>query len=230
VSAGELKKFNQVRESLHLALTNNLESRMTNCPPFEDLITYLEGETDQPVWQAHLDSPCPRCAANRAWYERIKRITESDETVNAPPWVLQRAVRLFQTPSRSKPLIERAGRVVAALIFDSFARAGFAGARAIAGAERQLLYRADDYSIDLQLASQDETCHRLSGQILRESEFRFESVAEIELSLVRDGQTICSMKTSRFGEFAIAELDNGEYDLHLQNNEICITVVGLSVA
>ncbi len=203
------------------------------CPSFENLIAYLEGEMDviarQPV-QAHLDASCTRCEASRVWYRRVKTITAHDDLVEPPPWVLRRASKLFETPGLGQGFVERAGRVVAALIFDSFASANFAGARSLSTAERQLLYRAESYSIDLQLAEAIQTRRELSGQILRDGEFKFDSVGGVEINLIRDDQTILSTETNKFGEFSIASVESGNYDLHIQTREISITVVGLPVA
>ncbi len=201
-----------------------------NCPPFENLIAYLEGETEKREVQAHLDSRCSKCEANRAWYERVKNITASDDTVEPPPWVLRRAIKLFETPGRRENRVKQLGRVFAALVFDSFASAHLAGARSAVAAERQVLYRAENYSLDLQLAAAGETRREISGQILRDGEFKFESVAGVELTLIREGQSILSTKTNKFGEFSLVLMERGDYDLHIQTREISITVVGLPIA
>ncbi|MBI3650215.1 MAG: hypothetical protein HY231_04135 [Acidobacteria bacterium] len=211
-----------------------------NCPSFDNLIAFVESEASDTVSAAgfvsheaiaaHLASGCARCAANQAWYAKFKTITASDDTQDAPPWVLRRAVKLFETPVSRRPRFADLGRVIAALVFDSVSRPALTGARSAAASDRQLLYRANDYSIDLQMAAVDESRAALSGQILREGEFKFESVAGLECHLVREGQKILSTMTNRFGEFALAALEHGHYDLQIETDEISITVVGLPVA
>jgi hypothetical protein len=206
---------------------------MMNCPSFENLIAYLEGDSDKAARQAvhaHLDSGCSKCEAERGWYEQVKAITAGDDLVEPPPWVLRRAIKLFETQSQRESFGARASRIIADLVFDSLATTSFAGARSTTAAERQLLYRADRYSIDLQLADAGEMHSHLTGQILRDGEIKFESVAGVQLNLTRDGQTMLSTTTNRFGEFSIASIESGNYDLHIRTNEISITVVGLPIA
>jgi hypothetical protein len=142
---------------------------------------------------------------------------------------------LFEPPASaatrsSGKLIERLGQLVAALVFDSAAQPSVAGARSIGGADRQMLYRAETYHIDLQFAAGDGERAALTGQILRDGEFEFESVAGLELSLLREGRRVSSTLTNRFGEFSIAQLEHGHYDLRIEAAEFSITVVGLPVA
>jgi hypothetical protein len=204
-----------------------------NCPSFKNLIAYLDGETGAASHQAvaaHLASGCATCAASREWYESVKAIAASDEMTDAPQWVLNRALKLFETPTTRGNCVESFGRLIASLVFDSLARPTLAGARSVAATDRQLLYRANNYSIDLQLATLAERGAALSGQILREGEFKFESVSGLELNLVREGRKILSTMTNKFGEFSIAALERGEYDLQIETEEISITVIGLPVA
>lgn len=204
-----------------------------NCPSFENLIAYLEGDTvaaANEALSAHLVSGCAKCAASRAWYENVKAIAASDDTKDAPQWVLKRALKLFETQPTRGNCVESFGRLIASLVFDSLRRPSLAGARAVETADRQLLYRANNYSIDLQLAAGNESGAELTGQILHEGEFKFESVSGLELHLVREGRKILSTMTNKFGEFSLATLERGEYDLQIETDEIHITVVGLPVA
>jgi hypothetical protein len=204
-----------------------------NCPSFENLISYVDGEMAAAASQAlatHLASGCATCASSRAWYESVKAIAASDDTKDAPRWVLHRALKLFETQPLRGSAVERFGHLIASLVFDSLRRPALAGARALAAADRQLLYRADNYSIDLQLAAGKERGAELTGQILREGEFQFESVSGLELKLVCEGRKILSTKTNKFGEFSLATLECGEYDLQIETDEISITIVGVPVA
>jgi hypothetical protein len=203
-----------------------------NCPSFENLIAYMDGETAGVVSEAflaHLAAGCPKCAADSAWYESIKTIAASDDTVDAPQWVLKRAVRLFERQTTPGNITAAFGCLVASLVFDSLARPALAGARTLAATDRQLLYQANHYSIDLQLAAVNENCTQVSGQILRQGEFKFESVCGLKLNLLSEGRTVLSTMTNQFGEFSIVALESGAYDLQIETDEISITVAGLPV-
>lgn len=247
------------------------------CPSLENLLAHVEAASlsmsakhrkaaANPV-AAHLAAGCGRCAADVEWYSRVVAITANDDTLEPPPWVVKRALRLFESKaskaqSASSKVFDRLsgklsektgrhsnaslgarlGRVVAALLFDSAARVTPAGARGAgavsceaneaswAAAGRQLLYRADAYHIDLQFAADEDLRAAIHGQILRDGEFEFESVADLQLCLLRDGQSVLSTRTNEFGEFALSQLTPGQYDLQIEANEISITVVALPVA
>lgn len=115
-------------------------------------------------------------------------------------------------------------------MFDSLARHAVAGVRSTAASNRQLLYRAGDYSVDLQIAALDESRADLMGQVLRAGEAAFESVSGLALELVRKGETVCSTSTDEMGEFTISGIDFGEYDLRVQTPEGAITVAELPIA
>ena len=104
-----------------------------------------------------------------------------------------------------------------------------AGVRSAGAEARQLLYRADDYSIDVQVAAPDSGRAQLSGQILREGEFTFESVAGLQLDFLKENGTILSTVTNDRGEFTIPRLELGNYDLRVIADHASITIVGLPV-
>lgn len=202
------------------------------CPGFERLIDYLDGHLTQAEASrvsAHIESGCRRCAANREWYEKVRLVAGSDDMSEPPPWVLKRALRIFENRQTRSHLIERLGRAVASLVFDSFAKPAIAGVRSTATNDRQLLYRAGDYSIDLQITPASQSRADLIGQVLREGEASFSSVAAIRLELSRGGEVLISTATNDMGEFAFNNLGQGEYDLLVETTEGSITVPGLPI-
>ena len=202
------------------------------CPSFERLIDYLDGRlaaAEASRVTAHIESGCRNCAANREWYEKVRFVAGSDDMPEPPPWVLKRALRIFENRQARPHLVERLGRAVASLVFDSFALPAVAGVRSTATSDRQLLYRAGDYSIDLQVAPSSQARADLIGQVLREGEASFSSVAAIRLELSREGEVIFSTATNEMGEFAFNNLGQGEYDLLVETTEGSITVPGLPI-
>jgi hypothetical protein len=203
------------------------------CPGFEQLLDYLDRRTDATTAQSvasHLMLGCRQCEGDQEWYQQVRLIAATDESIEPPPWVLKRALRLFNAARVRTSIGALVGRVVASLVFDSSSRPAPAGARSAGVEGRQLLYRADEYSIDLQVAASNHTSAEVTGQILREGEFMFESVACLQLDLMRDGGTILSTFTNRRGEFTISAIDFGSYDLRVDLNEASITIVGLPIA
>src|SRR4051794_35077913 len=126
------------------------------CPEFAQLLDYLDGRlADGPAQSVavHLDEGCKPCAANREWFERVRAIAASDDSLEPPLWVLKRALHLFENQTARPRTLDRLGRLVAVLIFDSLTPSTVADVRLAQSGNRQLVYRADDYSIDLQIAA-----------------------------------------------------------------------------
>ena len=202
------------------------------CPGFAQLLDYLDGRLDRSAAESvstHLERSCNRCSEDRAWYHQVKLVAAGDDSVEPPPWVVKRALRLFTTPPASVSIGARVGAVVASLVFDSFSRPAVAGVRSSDIEGRQLLYRAQDYSIDLQVAASGEKRAEVNGQILREGELMFESVTALQLDLMHNGETVISTVTNDRGEFTIPAVEFGSYDLRVDANEASITIQGLSI-
>ncbi|HET8677041.1 MAG TPA: hypothetical protein VFO63_14695 [Blastocatellia bacterium] len=203
-----------------------------SCPGFERIIDYLDGQLDPMLAvevAAHAASGCEGCAGDLAWYERVKSIAAADDTIDPPPWVLKRAVRLFETARSRKGVRAALGRLVATLVFDSQTRPLPAGVRLTEAADRQLLYRAGAYTVDLQIASMDARA-RLSGQVLKEGEFKFESVARSKVFLLSEEEALASAVASNFGEFTLPPVACGQYDLRVETGDADITIVGLTIS
>jgi hypothetical protein len=202
------------------------------CPGFECLIDYLDGRLAAAQGegvQSHLEGGCARCQSDRAFYEHIKMAAAADDLAEPPAWVLKRAFKIFDAQGGRRKISERIGRLIATLVFDSRSRVLLAGVRSAEADARQMLYRAEAYSIDLRVDCPEQTRADLTGQILREDELRFDSVAGLALTLIRDGETISSAITNDRGEFTIGDLDCGQYDLQIEAGECDITIVGLPV-
>jgi hypothetical protein len=202
------------------------------CPSFERLIDYLDNrlpEAEAAPVTIHLAGSCTACTESRDWYQNVRAVAASDDTVAPPPWVLKRAVRLFDTQRDRPKLAARIGQAIASLVFDSFARPALAGVRSTETANRQLLYRTGDYSIDLQIAPSEHARADLIGQVLRESEATFESVSGLKLDIARGGKIEFSAVTDEMGEFKVSGMEHGLYDLRVELSEGSITIPDLPV-
>jgi hypothetical protein len=201
------------------------------CPGFEQVIDYLDGKLMAVAAErvaAHLASDCAACTETRTWYEGVRQVAASDDTVAPPAWVFKQAVRIFDTARRPR-LGERIGEAIARLVFDSFARPQLAGIRSTETANRQLLYRAGDFSIDLQVAPSTEAQGELVGQVLREGEANFESVANLRLEIARGNERPHATVTDERGEFKFSDVDYGSYDLRIELADGQITIPRLPV-
>jgi hypothetical protein len=202
------------------------------CPGFEELVDYVDGrlasESLETV-RSHLGTGCGPCDVDRNWYEQVKLVAATDDTIEPPPWVLKRSLRIFDATRARTSFAVLTSRLIASLVFDSLRRPTLAGARSSAVDGRQMLYQAEPYSIDLQVAVLDESRAELTGQILREGELMFESVSGLRLDLIHDGETVLSTVTNDRGEFRVTTVDVGNYDLRVDASDASITIVGLPI-
>lgn len=203
------------------------------CPGFEQLIDYLDGRLERKANESvatHLALGCGHCDADRSWFQKVKLVAASDDFIEPPPWVVKRALRLFNTSPVRTSVAARVGRVVASLVFDSLNGRALAGVRSEGVEGRQLLYRAEHVSIDVQLTVSDQMRTELTGQILREGELMFESVAGLQIELMRNGRPILSTLTNDRGEFTIHSIECGIYELRADVGEARITILGLPIS
>ena len=203
-----------------------------DCPGFERLIDYLDGHLNTASAEmiaAHLNSGCRDCASVRDWYDRVISVTASDDAMEPPPWVLKRAIRIFENVRPQASLPARIRQLAASLIFDSQARPSMAGARLMKPDDHQLLYRAGDYHIDLQIAQAADSCFDLKGQVLKEGEYAFESVADLQLALIRNDETIRATVTNEIGEFSFPSVEDGYYEVRIETGDITITIAALNI-
>ncbi|HXG65832.1 MAG TPA: hypothetical protein VNO70_12060 [Blastocatellia bacterium] len=201
------------------------------CPGFEQLLDYCDGrlgERDAQTVAAHLASGCQRCAQDLEWYRRVRAIAASDDGVDPPAWVLKRALRLFENyaPPRQEGHLDR---LIASLVFDSRAQPTLSGVRSAEAGNRQLLYRAGQYSVDVQITFSEQSGADLIGQVLRGGEFRFESVAGLVVEVAQKGQPAYSTVTNAVGEFILGNIACGEYEVAVWTNEGAIIIPQLPV-
>jgi len=204
------------------------------CPTFERLIDYLDNRLPQPEALSlanHLATGCAACEETRGWYERVRAVATSDDSVAPPQWAFKRAVRIFDKRLQRPNLAERIAQGFAELVFDSFSRPAMAGVRSTDIATRQLLYSAGDYGIDLRIAPfHQNTRADLMGQVLKESDPTFESVFGLKLEITRtEGEVILSTVTDEMGEFKFSGVERGLYNLRVEFLEGSITVHDLPV-
>jgi len=208
------------------------ETKQMKCPTFEQLIDYFDNrlpEAKAADFSAHL-TDCASCVETRDWYQQLRLVTASDDTVEAPLWVLKRAVRIFEARPALSRLAKRFGDIIASLVFDSFEGRALAGVRSTETANRQFLYRAEDYSIDLQITQSEPARADLIGQVLRENDPTFESVSGLKLGVARGGKVLFSAVTDEMGEFKVSGVEHGVYDLRVELSNGSITIPDLPVS
>lgn len=131
--------------------------------PFSLIVDIAEGRTSPDAGaRAHLDA-CPTCSSDLRWMSRTLAALQAEAAEEPPARAVADVKALFR--ARRPQRAPRASPLAAMLRFDSArARPAFA-LRAGASAERQLLFSAGPYDIDLRIAPAGDRWV-VSGQLL----------------------------------------------------------------
>lgn len=173
---------------------------------FEQLVDWSEGRLapdEQARWQEHLAS-CSRCANDLAFLRNTIALMQSDDSVDAPPDVIARAIRRFG----SKPTPTQASlrtRLAALLTFDSGHMPLAWGVRSTAASSRQLLFSAGEYELDVRLHPEADEW-RIAGQVLGPEVSGY-------LELHTASGEIVGAQLNSVGEFTFPPLASGRYSL-----------------
>ncbi len=211
------------------------------CPDFDILIDYADGRLEPAKISSvkkHLTESCGDCGGILDWYASFVATAREDVSVEPPVWVTERAIGLFADARKAaseRGLRGLVSRLRAALVFDSLAGAltpDAIAARTAVGGSRQLLYSAAPYDVDLLIAAgEPPQSLTVTGQVLTSDGDDFESVRGLTVTVERDGQAVTSAETSDFGEFTLAGVAPGLYDLRFASDEreIVIAATPLSL-
>jgi hypothetical protein len=165
---------------------------------------------------------CTRCGEQATALLSVVDLMRTDDSQDAPPHVISRAVRIFRTERLSQATAVRAGgplrRLVATLRFDSARQAYALGQRAGQTSARELLYEAGDRTIELRL-DRAQTGWSVGGQVLG-------TCAGGEALIERDGFT-ARTELNELCEFSLPHVGEGIYLLILRLDDVEVEVPGL---
>jgi hypothetical protein len=184
--------------------------------PFSWLADLAEGRLSadqQAETNLHLAS-CPRCAASLSWLRHTIGLMRDDAAENAPAAAIAAAKRLF----RPAPPARR--QVAANLRFDSAHMPAAVGMRAGVATERQLLFTAAEYTIDLRVAPRGEHW-AVSGQLLGAT-----AGEKVEL---RGSGWMSSAPLNEQSEFVLPLAPRGSYTLNVQLADFDISIGDLEL-
>jgi anti-sigma factor RsiW len=195
----------------------NIMSRHSQFEQLADLVDERLDPAHLGVVQQHLER-CERCAADVAWLRDTIALMRCDTTVDVPAEVVQRAAQLFV--SREQPALPLFRRLLASLTFDSLQLSPAAGLRAGPSPERQIIFHAGDYDVDLRVARSGAEW-ALSGQVLGPA-----SGGTIEVK-APSWSTLIAM--DELCEFHLSAVPPGNYVLllRLDDHEVELPIIDL---
>jgi anti-sigma factor RsiW len=186
-------------------------------PTFQQLVSYVD-HTLAPQQRAEIAQHlprCPRCASDVAWLDRLASKGIELEPIAAPPQARERLRQLFRA-RRSTP---RQSRLAASLRFDS-ARTRPAGTRSGPATERQLLFEASPFTLDIRFAPEQHGWV-IAGQVL--------GPPTSGLAVMDGAESSAMAELSGVSEFTIARLAPGRYTLRLHLDVVDIVIPDLDL-
>ncbi|MFN3331991.1 MAG: anti-sigma factor family protein [Caldilinea sp.] len=184
---------------------------------YERLVDWVEGRlvnTQKTAIDEHL-AVCAHCREEATQIERMIAVMRQDESVDAPSTLIARAVALFRaSAAKSAPSLLQ--RLVATLSFESTALTPAFGLRSQGGAERQMIFTANEYDIDLRV-SEDSAGWVLSGQLLGAE------TTSGSATLTNDAMTLTTPLSEEL-TFVFPPVGTGHYTLTLHFNQIELVI------
>jgi hypothetical protein len=162
--------------------------------------------------EAHLIE-CEACRRTAALLRQVTSTGRIDRDLAPPDHLVQWAQALFTT--RALEFAPASRRLIARLVFDSFAAPELAGVRAQGRISRHLLYEAGTFGLDLRLEYERGTPRvTLVGQIL-DREHPDRSLSQVSIQIVRGRKEVARTLCNRFGEFQVEYEPDGRLRLYV---------------
>lgn len=167
-----------------------------NCLEFEMIADWVDNRLEQGrkgSVKKHIEG-CSTCSETRNWLLKATAAMTSRELVDAPEYVLERAISTFKKPQKLLPRI-----VEAVLRFDSWSEPLMAGVRSTDGGPRQLMYETSEFNVFLMLLPGPNQASVVLGQLVP-SHPELE-VQGWEVQLKGQDRILCRERTNQSGEF-----------------------------
>jgi hypothetical protein len=172
----------------------------------------LVADNERQQIERHLAS-CPRCATDASWAQRVAGLIRQG-SLEAPPAEATARVRALFRAWRRPPV-----RLVRArLHYDSATARRAAGLRSAQAPDRQVIYNADGFDLDLRITPLDGGW-QVAGQVLGPDTAGF---------VVVDGALVAErVVLSELCEFVLPPLPDGAYTLTLRLGDLEVSAVDL---
>jgi hypothetical protein len=176
----------------------------------EEALDIVEGRASEDklrFWNDHFGI-CPGCQKQLTYWEEMHSLLRRENLEDAPEPSIRMAKAIFQAPA----IEDRSGiqKIIATLVFNSFAQPAMAGARG-GNTPQQFLLSAMEFDIHIRIWESDKG-RRLTGQILSRDDSA--SLQGAKLHLLQDGKRFSSTEADPLGEFEFEAVPTGP--LYLQ--------------
>ena len=164
--------------------------------------------------ETHLESGCKKCAKAFELWRRVTDVARRQSAQEPPESTVRTAKGMYLLHGFRRPPSKKA--TLAELLFDSFGAPLAAGVRSATAANRQLLFGAGDYRVDVRIEPQEDSDRvSLVGQVLNTSHPE-ERLASAPVVLSTGGKVVSRCLTNQFGEFHLQCGPERKYQLRVE--------------
>ncbi len=187
------------------------QARHYDITEWADYVRNVATADQQEQMRSHLQAGCSKCEKIRAVLSRFANICMREVAYEVPRVAEQQVkalVVLHKAPRQSA-----LQRLLGSLIYDSVNNPQPAGIRGTHQINRQVLFHAGDYSVDLRFEHEKGSASMvLVGQIANQSEPE-EKLGNIPVILVAGKREITRSISNTFGEFQLEYVPEGDLRL-----------------
>jgi hypothetical protein len=159
----------------------------------------LSAERTQTM-QRHLDSDCRRCSKVVELWGRVRQAAKRESEYEAPESAVRHIRNAF---AMAQPLEAKRSFEIPRLVFDSLWRPAAVGVRSTASTPRQVIYKAGEIAIEMQLEPEPNSERiNIAGQV-SSSARQGEGLSEIPVIVTSPNGKIAEASTNKFGEFQL---------------------------
>lgn len=168
-----------------------------------DYVRGLGDRSQRETMERHLNEGCESCARLAALLHRVCQETAGEHAVPDHLVLAAKAVFPGKPDADTSPQWLSLPRLSAELVFDSRAGMALEGARTAYESMAQMVYRAGDYSIELQVECEPESATlALVGQVIHKAAVD-EPLAGVPVLLMAGKRQMAATRSNRFGEFCL---------------------------
>jgi hypothetical protein len=150
--------------------------------------------------QRHLDAGCRRCAKMVDLWQQVCEAAKRESEYEAPESAVRHVRNSFVV---AKPGKDKRGFEIPRLVFDSLWRPAAVGVRSAPSIPRQVIYRAGDIAIEMQLEPVPNSERiNIAGQI-SDTARQDDGLAETPVVVSGAKGRVAETSTNRFGEFQL---------------------------
>ena len=190
---------------MELLNTNSGNVHFSN-EQWSDFVRGVADEVIRGEMHAHLESGCSACLATVQWLGDFARAASVERELDVPARLVQQAREIFVTAPPRPRWVDTWEIIAFELVRQATLGLQPAGVRSTAAmpvnSTDRMLFRAGDYSVDLQVESPGPLSDgEIVGQITNERDN--ESLDGTAVEVVVAGRAVNETVTNRFGEFVI---------------------------